>query len=91
MMGAVRVRNTELEGSGDEVLQGETHNLSQFAVGAPCFVTDVMMYRCIFFHEILFFPHRIDGVALSAQVRMQNKGTFFCEMFVQNESFKPNF
>ena len=43
MMGAVRVRNTELEGSGDEVLQGETHNLSQFAVGAPCFVTDVMM------------------------------------------------
>ena len=59
MMGAVRVRNTELEGSGDEVLQGETHNLSQFAVGAPCFVTNVMMYGCIFFHEILFFPQSI--------------------------------
>ena len=43
MLRAVRVRNTELEGSADEVLQGETHNLSQFSVGARCFVTDVMM------------------------------------------------
>ena len=38
---AVRVRNTELEGSADEVLQGETHNLSRFSAGARVFC-----YRC---------------------------------------------
>ena len=38
----MRVRNIELGGSVDEVLQGETHNLSQFSAGARCFVTDVM-------------------------------------------------
>ncbi len=37
----MRVRNTESEGSADEVLQGETHNLSPFSAGARVFC-----YRC---------------------------------------------
>ena len=35
------MRNTESEGSADEVLQGETHNLSPFSAGARVFC-----YRC---------------------------------------------
>ena len=69
MLRAVRVRNTELEGSADEVLQGETHNLSQFSVGARCFVTDVMM------------PPPLSSVTrLVTTVSQMSPGDFIAEM-----------
>ena len=68
MLRAVRVRNTELEGSADEVLQGETHNLSQFSVGARCFVTDVMM------------PPLSSVTRLVTTVSQMSPGNFIAEM-----------
>ena len=64
------MRNIELEGSADEVLQGETHNLSQFSVGARCFVTDVMMA------PLLCHAPRYNSVTVS-QI---SPGNFIAEM-----------